>query len=242
MAALQQQAPVLSAGATLPLLRTAGAHNVPTYETLGRPQTNGSFRGLGPGTAESRGTLEGPLLSEGINQLGGGMGSNGTFVVGMLVRCEECGKKFINSFYLEKHKNKRHRVNSRTSAGVATGPNALASQDNTILDAAFPTLDRRESQVYTFETPRQTADVATLRPMPTTQRSSLLSNSRDAPSRALGRQSNAVNITEFLRGPTEPMLQPDVEDTSRKLKAEVQKEVHDVVKVRHIVLADLAIS
>nr|CEL77934.1 TPA: hypothetical protein BN1205_037945 [Toxoplasma gondii VEG] len=52
--------------------------------------------------------------------------------------------------------------------------------------------------------------------MPTTQRSSLLSNSRDAPSRALGRQSNAVNITEFFRGPTEPMLQPDTFHTILK--------------------------
>lgn len=32
----------------------------------------------------------------------------GTFVVGMLERCDDCGKKFINAYYLEKHIKKRH--------------------------------------------------------------------------------------------------------------------------------------
>ena len=40
---------------------------------------------------------------------------NGAIVVGMLVQCGECGKKFINSYYLEKHINKRHRGDPRQS-------------------------------------------------------------------------------------------------------------------------------
>ncbi|CDJ50018.1 hypothetical protein, conserved [Eimeria brunetti] len=40
---------------------------------------------------------------------------DGAIVVGMLVQCGECGKKFINSYYLEKHINKRHRGDLRQS-------------------------------------------------------------------------------------------------------------------------------
>ncbi|CDJ63014.1 hypothetical protein, conserved [Eimeria necatrix] len=43
---------------------------------------------------------------------------NPTIVVGMLVQCGECGKKFINSHYLDKHINKRHRGDVRQS-GIA---------------------------------------------------------------------------------------------------------------------------
>ncbi|KAL8273689.1 hypothetical protein Esti_002401 [Eimeria stiedai] len=60
------------------------------------------------------------------NALRSSAATNGTIVVGMLVQCEECGKKFINSFYLEKHMHKRH-------GGKANGEvNSFGSQ-NTFL-------------------------------------------------------------------------------------------------------------
>nr|CEL70305.1 TPA: hypothetical protein BN1204_059890 [Neospora caninum Liverpool] len=52
------------------------------------------------------------------------------------------------------------------------------------------------------------------------------------------RHSNAVNVSELFPGTTEPILQPDVDDNNRKLKAEVQKEMHDVVKTFHTILKD----
>ncbi|CDJ32304.1 uncharacterized protein EMH_0043240 [Eimeria mitis] len=79
------------------------------YPTISESKQNQQ----GLDVVQSRGKVTTDSVSEG--GLRNASTENGAIVVGMLVQCGECGKKFINSYYLEKHINKRHRSDIRQS-------------------------------------------------------------------------------------------------------------------------------
>ncbi|PFH34890.1 hypothetical protein BESB_069230 [Besnoitia besnoiti] len=237
MAALQHDAPVLSAGTTRSLLRNTGTRFVSVSGGPSHDHVNGTLSSIARGTADSRGTPEGPLLQDAYDQSSVPMGPNGTFVVGMLVRCEECGKKFINSFYLEKHKNKRHRGNTRRETMDVTPPDTVVWQEKDPREPAVRSDVRLGSSEHFFGAPGQTADTATLKPMSFARQSRLASASRVTP-RVLSRQLSATRFQKPFFESAEPVVLPDVGDSSQQLKAEMQKEMHEVVKTFHTMLKD----
>ncbi|CDI75198.1 hypothetical protein, conserved [Eimeria praecox] len=62
---------------------------------------------------------------------------NGAIVVGMLVQCGECGKKFINSYYLEKHINKRHGGGFRQSTAARFENSHISTLGTSAFHQAF---------------------------------------------------------------------------------------------------------
>lgn len=152
---------------------------------------------------------------------------NETFVVGMLVRCEVCGKKFINSFYLKKHIYKRHSADVHYSDG---------SSDARIL--------RQVTATVPLQSEKGNSSPSALIPYSTV-------NSRAPASDDIGvdGQDEVIELhrtrTRHLEcgtrlghfsGPQYSVEQNEVllsqlQSTNEKVKAEVHKEVNDILEV-----------
>ncbi|PHJ21694.1 hypothetical protein CSUI_004454 [Cystoisospora suis] len=229
-------APVLPAGTALRALPHNGFSTGPIYEAVSRSQTSGSLRGLTQNASDGYRPPDDSTSSLSPNPQQSGIGPNGTFVVGMLVRCEECGKKFINSFYLEKHKNKRHRQ-AKPADLVSVQADLAGRPGRAAVDTAAAPQVSLDYPSFAMETSPVLAAGATLRPMSLLQKPMSLSQDQPSVVQTLSRQASASRLPGTLAEQTEVILNK-LDDSNERVKAEVQKEIHDVVKTFQTILKD----